>query len=89
MKVLLLMAGDVEENPGPLWQNAVHKLLEAIKCLPKLLEGQEQILVEFKVLQLQQKTLHEQIEQMAKKVEALTEGNKKEAFWAQNTKLAN
>ncbi|KAM7281064.1 uncharacterized protein ISCGN_005929 [Ixodes scapularis] len=50
VKLLLMMSGDVESNPGPFTERQAEQLLKAVSILPKLEKGQDSLLSELTVI---------------------------------------
>ncbi|XP_037554789.1 uncharacterized protein LOC119431375 [Dermacentor silvarum] len=72
-RIRLLLAGDVEENPGPLSEKQERELMEAIRSLPKILAGQDKIIKQLETLRTEHKQIEDKIGNLTSKVAKLAE----------------
>lgn len=71
LKSRLLLAGDVEENPGPLSKELEQELMKTLRDLPKMLESQDMLTKEFDALKTQNEMLIKKIAELETKIDKL------------------
>lgn len=69
----ILLAGDVEENPGPLSREEERELMKTIRYLPEVLEGQQTILAKIEMLKTGPDQINQTISSIRTKLEELKE----------------
>ncbi|XP_075726224.1 uncharacterized protein LOC142767862 [Rhipicephalus microplus] len=73
-RMLLLLSGDVEQNPGPLTSQQEKEMLDVIMTLPSMQQQQTEILSEIRFIRADQQALEQKLSQLAEKVK-LVEDN--------------
>ncbi|XP_077491262.1 uncharacterized protein LOC144101915 [Amblyomma americanum] len=67
----LLLAGDVEQNPGPLSAGQEKQMFDTIMTIPVIQQQQTEILDELRSIRLEQKNLEEKLTKLAEKVKSV------------------
>ncbi|CAN7978244.1 unnamed protein product, partial [Ixodes persulcatus] len=71
IKLLLVLSGDVESNPGPFTTQQAEQLLKAISILPKLEKCQDSLLTELTTIKQNQLTVNTKLDALTGKITAL------------------
>lgn len=71
MRMLLIVSGDVEVNPGPFSQEQVHRMLEVMEMLPSIKMTQEALLTEVTAIKQKQITAEEKLTSLSATLDSL------------------
>ncbi|KAH9367722.1 hypothetical protein HPB48_011106 [Haemaphysalis longicornis] len=71
VRAMLLLSGDVEENPGRINEELEQELVKALRCLPQIREAQDKLMKQLEKLETGQQELKEKLQTLDCKLERL------------------